>query len=68
MIEKNSTVWQLWQRISRYRMKLVAIILLALLGNGLLLLTPWLTGLAIDTMIGEGEVIWSELRLVIIFW
>ena len=54
MIEKNSTVWQLWQRISRYRMKLVAIILLALLGNGLLLLTPWLTGLAIDTMIGEG--------------
>ncbi|MDD3503166.1 MAG: ABC transporter ATP-binding protein [Eubacteriales bacterium] len=67
MIEKNSTVWQLWQRISRYRARLVAIILLALIGNGLLLLTPWLTGLAIDTMIGEGEVIWSELRLVIVF-
>ncbi|NLW11730.1 MAG: ABC transporter ATP-binding protein [Clostridiaceae bacterium] len=65
---ETRVLWLLWQRIRSFRRLLALVIFAAVAGNGFVLLSPLLTGLAIDKMIGPGQVDWPGLiRLLVIF-
>lgn len=67
-ISEPGVLHLLWLRIRSFRKLLVLVIVSAIGGNGLVLLLPWLTGLAIDKMTGPAQVDWPGLiRLLIYF-
>lgn len=53
--------WRLWSVVRTHRRLLAWIITMALTGNLLALLGPWLNGLAIDQMPGPDQVLWRPL-------
>jgi ABC-type multidrug transport system fused ATPase/permease subunit len=64
----GSVLSQLWERVRSFKSLLALVILAAVVGNGFVLLAPWLTGLAIDKMAGPGIVDWNGLlRLLVLF-
>ncbi len=53
---KNSTIKRIFSYVGKYKVHLIAVVICAILGNTLFILSPLLTGKAIDYIIGVNQV------------
>ncbi len=63
---KKNTIKRVWSYVGKYKAKLIIVFICALLGNTLLILSPLLTGKAIDKIIGVNKVDFQGLIKIII--
>lgn len=62
---KNSTIKRIFSYVGKYKVHLIAVVICAILGNTLFILSPLLTGKAIDYIIGAGQVDFQGLIRII---
>lgn len=62
---KNATIKRIFNYVGKYKVHLIAVVICAILGNTLFILSPLLTGKAIDTIIGVGQVDFQGLIRII---
>lgn len=62
---KNSTIKRIFNYVGKYKVHLIAVVICAILGNTLFILSPLLTGKAIDYIIGAGQVDFQGLLRII---
>ena len=53
---KNSTIKRIFSYVGKYKVHLIAVVICAIFGNTLFILSPLLTGKAIDYIIGVNQV------------
>ncbi len=62
---KSSTIKRIFSYVGKYKVHLIAVVICAILGNTLYILSPLLTGKAIDYIIGAGQVDFQGLIRII---
>lgn len=55
-MKNSSTIKRIFNYVGKYKVHLIAVVICAILGNTLFILSPLLTGKAIDNIIGVGKV------------
>lgn len=63
---QKTTLSRMWNYIGKYKAKLLGVVICSLLGNALLIFGPLLTGVAIDKIVGKGNVDFNGLYRIIV--
>lgn len=64
-MKNSSTIKRIFNYVGKYKVHLIAVVICAILGNTLFILSPLLTGKAIDNIIGVGQVDFQGLIRII---
>ena len=62
---KNSTIKRIFSYVGKYKVHLIAVVICAIFGNTLFILSPLLTGKAIDYILGVNQVDFQGLIRII---